>query len=137
MKNKLSSFSLDVRGGSGGPESHTPQTAMFPIANNSVKKLFYNKKTLMAPQSPVLDCGPKVQLWIRLCWMFLTISSNLGVANNAHKPWNGSLFVPQDGAEEKQGWRQGRTRGAIAPRRSMLAPRRKVKHDFFGDFWHL
>ena len=27
--------------------------------------------------------------------------------------------------------------GATAPRRSMLAPRRKVKSDFFGDFWHL
>ena len=32
---------------------------------------------------------------------------------------------------------RGGLEGAIAPRRSMLAPRRKVKSDFFGDFWHL
>ena len=31
----------------------------------------------------------------------------------------------------------GEDYGAIAPCRSMLAPLRKVKSDFFGDFWHL
>ena len=41
----------------GGREGMTPQTAMFPIANNSVKKL-HIKKTPMAPQSPFLDYGP-------------------------------------------------------------------------------
>ena len=43
------------------------------------------------------------------------------------------LYCTDDGTSI-QGWRQGR---AIAPHRSMLAPRRKVKSDFFGDFWHL
>ena len=35
------------------------------------------------------------------------------------------------------GWRQGKARGGYSSPRSMLAPRRKVKRDFFGDFWHL
>ena len=26
--------------------------------------------------------------------------------------------------------------GGYCPHRSMLAPRRKVKHEFVGDFWH-
>ena len=27
--------------------------------------------------------------------------------------------------------------GGYSPRQSMLVPRREVKSDFFGDFWHL
>ena len=37
-----------------------------------------------------------------------------------------------------QGWRQGRARGGYSPLSEHASPlRRKVKHSFFGDFWHL
>ena len=38
---------------------------------------------------------------------------------------------------QNMGGARGGLEGAIAPRRSMLAPRRKVKRNSFGDFWHL
>ena len=41
----------------GGRGAMDPQTAMFPIVNNSAKKLSH-EKTLMASQNPVLDFSP-------------------------------------------------------------------------------
>ena len=49
-----------------------------------------------------------------------------------------SYKVPTRGGREEQdrGGPSGGL-GGYSPRRRMLGPHRKVKGDFFGEFWHL